>query len=297
MPSFRGFASGPSFRLRLIGAPMAGAPPEATFPVCVGLHSSELVLRGGSLKGPEVLSGLRVVDGKPFVYLQQSNTVLCRFLTGHPACFRPLAKTSVVEDLRRLRDEAYTQAMDELIAASMPVPEPAASVEDLGLEEATAGDDPKDAPPISQRWVRRRRQAFIKQLPRTATVNCLRPGAAPWPVTILLENGRGAPAMWATAANFDRLLELVRADIATGAYRRKPHPKSHAAEGRRAPRRNADGTKEYFIRGRWVAKKTEVGKDGKRRVKTLKRRPTDDHRSVPPAAPAQREELDTDLAL
>ena len=260
--------------MRLVGVAMAAAPPEATFPVCVGLHSTELVLRGGSLKGPEVLAGLRVVDGKPFVYLQQSNTVLCRFLTGHPACFRPLAKTSVVEDLRRLRDEAFSTATNELIAASAPVPEPAASVDDLGLEEATARDGGSNQPRVSGRWIRQRRTAILKQVPRTMTVTCSRPGAAPWPVTLLSENGRSAPAMWATAENFDRLLELVRADIASGAYKRLPYPKSGAPEGRRAPKRKPDGTKEYFIRGRWVAKKTVVAKDGraKKQKKTKKQK-------------------------
>ena len=87
-------------------AMIVAAAHVVTFPVCVGLHSTELVLRGGSLNGPSVLSGLRVVDDKQFVHLQQPNPVLCKFLIGKAACFRPMAKTSVVEELRKLRDRA-----------------------------------------------------------------------------------------------------------------------------------------------------------------------------------------------
>lgn len=284
---------------------MALVSPIARFPVCVGLHSSELVLRGGSLKEPEVLSGLRVVDGKPFLYLQQSNRVLCKFLTGRAACFRPLVTTSVVEELRRLRDQAYRETMTALVKASSTqapkVTEEGAPVDDLDLEAPTGETLVPCDGAFSRARARALRKAARKQVPRTTVVTCERPGAAPWSVTLLLENGRGAPAMWATADNFDRLLELVRGDIAAGTFRRKPHPQASSAEGRRPPRRRADGVKEYFIKGRWVAKTTVIGVDGTKRVRTLKRKPTEEAagaaRAVPPrAAPPLQEESD-DLEL
>ena len=282
-------------------AMIVAAAHVVTFPVCVGLHSTELVLRGGSLNGPSVLSGLRVVDDKQFLHLQQSNPVLCKFLTGKAACFRPMAKTSVVEELRKLRDRAYKEALDGLLAASVPAPlvnAPAAPVDDLDLDapgvEPAALVDATAASRSSRSLLRAARM----QVPRTTTVTCQRPGAAPWSVTLLLENGRGAPAMWATSANFDRLLELVRAEIASDTFRRKAHPKASKAEGRRAPRKRDDGSREYFVRGRWVTKRSVVGDDGVKRIRTLKRKPTEEStaagRVLPRrgAAPDRDEDLD-----
>ena len=287
---------------RLSVAMIVAAAHVVTFPVCVGVHATELVLRGGSLKGPAVLSGLRVVDEQQFVYLQQSNPVLCKFLTGQAACARPMAKTSVVEDLRKLRDRAYKEALDGLLAAGAPAPlvnAPAASVDDLDLEAPEAEPAASvDAPAASRssRWYRR---AARLQVPRTTTVTCQRPGAAPWSVTLLMENGRGAPAMLATAENFDRLLEFVRGEVASDTFRRKAHPKANKAEGRRKPRTLEDGAREYFVRGRWVAKRKVLGDDGIKRVRTLKRKPTEEMTAAARAAPLRgpASEGDNDLDL
>ena len=51
--------------------------------VMEGLASSEMVLRGGYLKGPVVLQRLKEVAGKKFIYLTKTgggSVVLSRFL-------------------------------------------------------------------------------------------------------------------------------------------------------------------------------------------------------------------------
>ena len=75
---------------------------------------SEVVLRGGYLKQPVLLTRLVTVDDKKFVYLWKGCPELSKFLTGLPVCKRPLASCLVFEKLAEKRNAAYCQKLVEL---------------------------------------------------------------------------------------------------------------------------------------------------------------------------------------
>ena len=123
------------------------------------------------------------------------------------------------------------------------------------------------------RQSRRLRASARKQVPRIAPVELHRPGRPVWICNVLMDNGRGAPAVEATTSNMQWLVDLVSSDITSGV---SPRPAYGAPSGaKRRPRLLADGSREYFVRGSWIKKKKVAGK-----FRTMKRRPSDEE--VPP---------------
>lgn len=240
-------------------------------PVSTSLRPDETVLRGGLLKHAVVLGGLRVVENRQFVVLNKSNKLLCQFLTGQAAFRRPLRLSSIVEELQSARDRKYQDLLGQRSAASAPEPPQtasvAASVDDLGLDEPIS-----DKASVA-RQSRRLRASARKQVPRIAPVELHRPGRPVWICNVLMDNGRGAPAVEATTSNMQWLVDLVSSDITSGVSPRLAYGAPSGAK--RRPRLLADGSREYFVRGSWIKKKKVAGK-----FRTMKRRPSDEE--VPP---------------
>ena len=79
--------------------------------VAVSLHAA-LVLTGGGLKEPEILS-TREVDGRQFVRLSRSDSTLTRFLVGRRAGLHPLKDSSLFQELVAMRNSVSKTSCDE----------------------------------------------------------------------------------------------------------------------------------------------------------------------------------------
>jgi hypothetical protein len=251
----------------------------ASSPVALGCLPTEVVLRGGRLQEPLVLTGLRVVNGKQFVTLCKASSVLNRFLCKSSVCKRPLAGTLVFEQLTKLRNEAYQRLLAQ--AASEPC-EPQEEQADLAaLLDLDASPGVLVASlPVDASAAKRIRlpKRLAAQLPKTLTVTMEASAGMRWEVTLLAECARKSPAMEASAANFSSLLEWVEADLHDDHIRRLQHGALVATEDRRSPR-GPKHAREYFVKGTWVTKIREAEPapygDG-RRFRTLKRRGSDE---------------------
>ena len=258
---------------RLVSCDAMAAEPQ--YPICTGVHPTEIVLRGGYLKRPTLLCGLVVVDGRQFIHLQKASPELSWFLTGLPVFKRPLLKTNAFEAVMDARDAKYQALIREM--GSLDVAGPAPLVDDLGLDAPPASvDNAAAAAGRNSKRQRRVATSLSKQLPRAVEVVVHRPGLPDWTPLVLVENGRGTAGMEAIDANFAALFEMVAADLARGGVKGRQHyPVAAEPTDRRKPRRLDDGSREYFIRDRWVKKWKEMSDSGKKVTRTLKRRPSD----------------------
>ena len=262
-----------SHRVRAL---VAGVSMAASSPVALGCLPTELVIRGGRLQEPLVLTGLREANGKQFVTLSKASSVLNRFLRKSSVCKRPLAGTLVFEKLTKLRNDAYQQLLIQ--AASGPVEAPQeqddlAALLDLDASPGViVASSPCDAPASKRIRIPRR---LAVQVPRTLTVTMQASAGQQWEVILLAECARKNPAMEASAANFTKLLEWVEADLHDDQVRRPQHGALVAATDRRSPR-GPKHAREYFVNGTWVTKmpEAEPAPYG-RRFRTLKRRGSD----------------------
>ena len=85
--------------------------------VGVGLRAGEMVLRGGCLPSPVVLTNLREVGGRSFYPLQKSCKNLYAFLTHRPMRSKALGITPIFDEIAAKLKEARTTAMqDEPVA-------------------------------------------------------------------------------------------------------------------------------------------------------------------------------------
>jgi hypothetical protein len=277
----RGFApceaSCPSRRVLAMLALMEGQRPSAS----LGTLPTELVLRGGLLKGPVVLTGLQIVMEKQFVVLRKTDKILNGFLTGLPASGRPLAHTLIMEKLQQLRNSKGKDLLAELQnpageEAGAIVPVVIGEVDDLGLDIPV--DVVVSVHPVGKRLRGTSIRAARSQLPMTAVVSVERPHGSMWQPVLLLDVAHKAPAMECTAANFQALFELVQADLAEGTCHRKPYGSDCPLPVAKAPRRYPDGSREYWVRNKWV-RKTKLANDSMpvvRKFRTLKRRSSDE---------------------
>ena len=69
----------------------------------VDLKDTEIVIRGGQMKKPTLITGLTCRDGKKYLYLWKNSNELSLCFAGQPACKRPLAKTMIFEKLAQAR--------------------------------------------------------------------------------------------------------------------------------------------------------------------------------------------------
>ena len=223
--------------------------------VAVGALPSELVLRGGCLKEPVLLSGLRTADGAQFLVLFKGCPLLNKFLTGTPVCKRPLAKTTLIEYILAKKNSAFDAAVTEVKQGSAPIADNALAEADFA--SALCLDDPPAAAPreSSGPGPRNHRKLrgigrFVAQLPSTCLVQLQR-GNATWDLRVLLDGKTKAPAIEASAGNLQRLFSWVQEDLREGGRVRARYGAAQAPE--RTPRGCRD-SREYLVRNRWVKK-------------------------------------------
>ena len=237
------------------------------------------------MKAPMVMTGLAVVDHIKFVMLRKTNKVFSCFLTNRPAFQRPLAKTLVFEKLALLRNAKYHELLMDI---QRPGTEGHGEVSNQAEEEMDdlGLDEPEMAPVVSDRALQRHRdraaRLAVKQMPRMAAVSFERPGQLAWEPVLLRDSATKAPAMECSKANLQAMFDLVQMDLTDGSIHRPQHGHQREQAHTKPPRLLADGSREYWVRGKWVRKIRLASPippadppDG-RKFKTLKRRSSDE---------------------
>lgn len=254
----------------------------------VGLQPTELVLRGGGLKGPAVLGGLRIEDGIAFAAISTKDHGMHEFLTGAPVYRRRLTGNRTLRELAVLRNTARADAGRQAVIQGDAEGPPAVDLSSqLGLDaEAPVQTE------LEQRRVARSMKYGQAALPKVTTVQFEREGVESWSVKILLNGGKEAVYMEALSANFNRLYTLVQADISN---KEKQQPRGEK------PPRGQKNKRQYWRkdRKRWVEKqKVPQGPDTshvkcdspskKYKYVTLTRKPSDECAAEPPSKKGRR---------
>lgn len=258
MPSGRDFGSCAP-RLRPWPPPFAAMDFQ---PVSLGLLPDEVVIRGGLLPKPMIVSNVKVVAGAPYLVLIKSSAVLCQFLAGKSSCKRPLVKTMVFETLLEARNTKFKELIEEARGAAGdlgPGEGEVAEFEDkLGLDVAVP------SPAKGKRKVAISR--LVAQVPVAAKVSML---GGEWCPMMLLEGSTKAPAIEATPDNLRRLFDMAQAEMEDGVIKRARH--GVGGEDRPKPR-GPMARREYCIGNRWVTKIRIAPVANKSKFRTLKRR-------------------------
>ena len=260
--------------------PIMAAMAAKSLPVILGTLPTELVIRGGHLKEPAMLKGLLITNERRFVLLLKANKVLSGFLAGVTPGKRPLARTLIIEKLAELRNIKHKELVAELRLpaggdAAAIVPIAAGPVDDLGL------DSPGAAPVEDVRMDRASRALCLRsvqrQLPQIVVVSVERPDGTTWLPVLLLDRAPKAPAMECTADNLQALFDFVQADFDDGSSHRRPYGSDRPHGLAKAPRQYPDGSREYWVRGKWIRKtKLPTTPPANLRFKTLKRKSSDE---------------------
>jgi hypothetical protein len=238
--------------------------------VSLGLLPNEIVIRGGLLLKPVIVSNVSVVAGAHYLVLIKSNPVLCQFLAGQTSCKRPLVKTMVFETLQKARNTKFKELVEEARGASGdlgPGEADDADIEDkLGLDL----DVVVSSPTKGKRKVAISR--LVAQVPSAAKVSML---GGEWCPMMLMEGSTKAPAIEATPDNLRRLFDMAQAEMEDGIAKRARHGSN---SGDRPEPRGPQGRREYVVGNKWVTKiRVEDAAENKgRKFRTLKRRRSDE---------------------
>ena len=252
--------------------PSRAANMSTSAPVLVGLMPTELVLRGGRLKEPTVLSRLRLEDGCAFAALWKSDPVLNRFLSGTRLSARPLARSSVFNMLAERRNAAYKEAVREATSSLQ------GDLQD-DLADALGLDEEPAKPAAAKGGRRHRRVGKPVSVPRSVVLEIPRSGFVPWRPRVLLDKATCVVSMEATTENFQALFALVADELGSGS-----RPRAEAGRSVKPPRGQA-GARSYWNakEGQWVQKilqEDPVDTSAKpfrmRRFRVLKRRGSDE---------------------
>jgi hypothetical protein len=217
-------------------------------PIACGGLPSELVVRGGGLEKPVVLTELKEESGKRFYHLVKDNEVLALLLTGSGKSRRLLANSLTIENLGRLRDDKFAELATDLGWQSGS--QSSAPVDDgLGLVPASTLKS-------SPRKLRCPPQINLL-MPRTAEVEMEMPDGTPWRPLVLLGDRKSNPYIEATEENFNNLYILVQHEMSGGDSKRERHGAGREADEKKDPRLLDNGSKEYWVesRQRWYQKK------------------------------------------
>jgi len=239
--------------------------------VRTGVSDAELVLRGGYVKKPIVLTQLRTLAGKQFLYLTKQSTQLSSFLCKERVNKHPLAKTFVFERLAKARDDVYKKLMsaggDTLPVA--PASQKPDEQDQLGLDDLNA-----TATSLQDSGKKRPRKKDRIQIAPTATIELPMLGGNPWEVIMLMEPANKSPAIEATEANLQQLFDIVNDEIEHGQVRRPKYGIESA--GSRPPPRGPRGERQYAVGQKWVTKiRAHAAQDpgpGDKKLRTLTRR-------------------------
>lgn len=256
--------------------------------VVVGLLPGELVLRGPGFPQPKVFTKLLEHDGTPYLPIAASNNDLSVLLTGKGYRARLLISLPIFAELTRARDAAFDEHCKLAKASGDDEVDP---TEALGL----------DAPPAEEPEVldRKKKPRSLLPMKATAEVSISCPGFDPWSVRVLLRR-RGAVAIEATEANLRTLVRITRHQVEN--VQGSAPPRSAAAKRPRGP----DGRREYWRadRQRWIVKELQAGargvstdgvpsdsSAGRKRYRTLARRPSNETDAVRRARAAEKRRL------
>jgi len=190
-----------------------------------GLRANEQLLRGGKLKHPVLMSGLRLSrDGTAFVALTKESGPLTRFLTGKALTGKPLSNTLVFETLMKTRNMVVEQRLRAVRTGAGGVG--AVPLEDAPADDQLAalglGDDDDSGPqasPVKKKGRTPSNAVLLLQLPDTLVVDY--PGSD-WEVEVLTELvGYRTVHMKFSMENMDALFALVAEDLSSGNVKRK----------------------------------------------------------------------------
>ena len=191
----------------------------------VGLLPGEIVLRGGLLKGPTVVQGVKTVQGCGFVYLWKTARWLNEFLAGSMKATRPLSMTKVPEGLHELRELARHERLRSVAGFANRGSESDSGLAGSGLGSesgdptAALGFDAPDAgPPAPPALPQKRRRAISKALPPTVEVTLEKEGFGPWTVQLLLERPQQAVAMEASTENLTFNFAAVKIEAGAASF-------------------------------------------------------------------------------
>ena len=176
--------------------------------VIVGPGNMDVILRGGFLIRPLVMTACAVVDSKKFVRLWKGSAELSAFLTPSSVSKRPLVNCSVFKALGDARRHARGVRLALLSDAHRP--ETAAS-QGQELSETLDFDEPADgSSPLPEKMTRKHIRRMTTQLLACVQVSLEREGQDPWTPWILIDAKTNvAPAMEATQENFRILHEMI----------------------------------------------------------------------------------------
>ncbi len=209
----------------------------------LGQLPTELVLRGGMLDKPIVVTDIVMIQGRQFMRLRKGDAKLSQFLTGVALSQRQMSNSTVIERLTTLRDDKYTILLQELghAGGTDTVEE---SADDLGLNGSTGGS-PTTRPNKSK---------VRSLMPAITTLAVVLPDGSEWQPSVMMDPRHIAPAMEATSENLDALFVLVRQDMDDGNVRRPQFGCEREPGVAKAPRLLSDGSREYWSGHRWVRK-------------------------------------------
>ena len=188
-------------------------------PVEFGLKPTELLLRGGRLDHPLVLSDVRWADGKPFFDLHKDSKELCMLLARQKPYARPLSGRPLFEELKYVRNDWCMNAIRA--SKNLDRHEDAAGVlTAIDEKPIHGGEEPVSAGEkfVSHTNARHKRMSFwdLALLPKFHEIPFTTEGLDTiWSPLVLLEVGQKSVSIEATVANFDSLLTLFNFWVST----------------------------------------------------------------------------------
>ena len=258
----------------------------AAGPAKVGLvQDTEMVIRGGYLRGPVVATGLRLVDGRTYMYLAKSSLLLCNFFAVQPARKKPLAKSLMFERIAQARNDKYKALVK--CTGTQPCAAPAATGQDVATDPCDlldmdldplgdlgidAGPPPPGGEPKGKRGTTapRLRKKVRNAVSTSAEISVALSGRPDWNVWVLMEVASKAPAIEATVDNLQLLFDVIDNEIQFRGIRRPRHRSESAGE--RPKPRGPREKREYAVGRQWLTK-IPVGEESPtKKFKTLKRR-------------------------
>ena len=190
-------------------------------PATVGPLASDIVLRGGYLAKPEVIVGLRVVEGAKYLSLWKGSPELNKFLTKASVCKRPLASSATIATIASKRNVICQELVEKLqretsgTAASGHEGASAASgLGDLSVELELDSQSSSNSEPPAKKRRAMTFKACVHSLQKVIQVSMDVPGQEhEWTFRVLVEPPTRAPSLEATAQNLEMLWRLVDRDL------------------------------------------------------------------------------------
>ena len=230
-------------------------------------------------------TGLRVVDGRTYMYLVKSSLLLNNFFAVQPARKKPLAKCLMFERIAQARNDKYKALVKG--TGTQPCAAPAATGQDVAKDPCDlldmdldplgdlgidAGPPPPGGEPKGERSKKapRYHKKARTAVSPAAEISVPLSGRPDWKVWVLMEVANKAPAIKATEDNMQLLFDVIDNEIQFGGIRRPRHGSETA--GSRPKPRGPREKREYAVGRRWVTQIPVGEAPPTKKFKTLKRR-------------------------